>query len=52
MLFTNVMKTLILIALFIAIPVLIFRLFEHSITQGLSSFRNRADHSTHKEKVR
>lgn len=52
MLFTNVMKTLILIALFVAIPVLIYRLLEHSISQGLRYYRGRMGHTVNKAKAR
>lgn len=48
MLFTNVMKTLVLIALFVAIPILIYRLCEAALKQCLSYARARINHSEHK----
>ncbi|MDH5180762.1 MAG: hypothetical protein OEZ39_02185 [Gammaproteobacteria bacterium] len=52
MLFTNVMKTLVLLALFVVIPVLLYRLLEAGVAQGYRYCRTRLTRARYRGKVR
>jgi len=52
MLFSNVMKTLILIAIFVAIPAMLYRLSVKGLAQLSQLYRDRSSHCPGKVKGR